>query len=44
VALEAAELLLVLEGLDLRGATRRVRWQPKSPRPGAEKKDHELGI
>lgn len=44
VALEAAELLLVLEGLDLRGATRRARWRPKAPRPGVEKKDHELGI
>ena len=25
---EAAELLLVLEGIDLRGATRRERWSP----------------
>lgn len=26
--IEAAELLLVLEGIDLRGATRRERWSP----------------
>ena len=44
VTLEAAELLLVLEGLDLRGATRRARWQPKSSDPAAEKKDLGLGI
>lgn len=44
VALEAAELLLVLEGLDLRGATRRPRWRPKSPSWPTDKKDHELGI
>jgi transposase len=29
--IEAAELLLVLEGIDLRGAGRRVRWSPSSP-------------
>jgi transposase len=28
VVLEAAELLLVLEGIDVRGATRRPRWSP----------------
>lgn len=28
VVIEAAELLLVLEGIDLRGAGRRVRWAP----------------
>ena len=28
VVLEAAELLLVLEGIDLRGAVRRPRWSP----------------
>lgn len=34
VVLEAAELLLVLEGIDLRGATRRARWSPsKHPSP-----------
>jgi transposase len=44
VALEAAELLLVLEGLDLRGATRRARWRPNPQAPAADKKDHELGI
>jgi len=31
VVLEAAELLLVLEGIELRGATRRARWSPRSP-------------
>jgi transposase len=30
VVIEAAELLLVLEGLDLRGAVRRARWLPSS--------------
>ncbi len=28
VVIEAAELLLVLEGIDLRGSTRRARWSP----------------
>src|SRR5690606_41292669 len=28
VVIEAAELLLVLEGIELRGATRRSRWAP----------------
>lgn len=28
---EAAELLLVLEGIDLRGARRRARWSPRLP-------------
>lgn len=31
VTLEAAELLLVLEGIDLRGAARRARWVPTKP-------------
>jgi transposase len=31
VTLEAAELLLVLEGIDLTHATRRKRWSPKKP-------------
>jgi len=30
VILEAAELLLVLEGIELRGARRRARWSPRS--------------
>jgi transposase len=30
VVIEAAELLLVLEGIELRGASRRVRWTPSS--------------
>ncbi len=29
VVVEAADLLLVLEGIDLRGADRRVRWAPR---------------
>lgn len=28
VVIEAAELLLVLEGIDLRGSVRRARWAP----------------
>ena len=28
VEIEAAELALILEGIDLRGARRRGRWQP----------------
>jgi transposase len=31
VVLEAAELLLVLEGIELRGAVRRRRWAPSPP-------------
>ncbi len=31
VALEAAELMLVLEGIDLRGSARRARWTPTKP-------------
>ena len=30
VAIEAAELLLVLEGIELKGARRRARWTPRS--------------
>lgn len=30
VAIEAAELLLVLEGIELKGARRRDRWSPRS--------------
>jgi len=30
VVIEAAELLLVLEGIDLRGAVRRARWSPRT--------------
>lgn len=30
VVIEAAELLLVLEGIELRGAARRARWSPRS--------------
>ena len=29
VVIEAAELLLVLEGIDLRSASRRERWSPR---------------
>ena len=31
--IEAAELALIIEGLDLRGARRRPRWEPRAPRP-----------
>jgi hypothetical protein len=30
VVIEAAELLLVLEGIDLGGARRRSRWSPEA--------------
>jgi transposase len=30
VVIEAAELLLILEGIELRGAPRRTRWSPAS--------------
>ncbi len=30
VVIEAAELLLVLEGIELRGVSRRARWSPPS--------------
>jgi len=33
VELEAAELALMLEGIDLRGARRRPRWSPPSKEP-----------
>lgn len=29
IVLESAELALMIEGLDLRGAKRRARWEPK---------------
>lgn len=32
VVIECAELLLVLEGIDLAGAVRRARWAPRSGR------------
>lgn len=38
VTLEAAELLLVLEGIDLTHAKRRTRWSPRKP-PPAQKND-----
>lgn len=34
-SIEAAELGLIIQGLDLRGARRRPRWQPRATRPGA---------
>ena len=34
-AIEAAELGLIIQGLDLRGARRRPRWEPRATRPGA---------
>ena len=30
VSIDASELALLLDGIDLRGATRRPRWQPAS--------------
>jgi transposase len=33
VVIEAAELLLVLEGIDVRGAQRRPRWSPRARMP-----------
>lgn len=35
-AIESAELGLIIEGLDLRGARRRPRWEPRSIRPAPE--------
>jgi transposase len=32
-SIEAAELALIIEGLDLRGARRRPRWEPRKTRP-----------
>lgn len=32
--MEPAELALILEGIDLRGARRRERWSPPTNRPG----------
>lgn len=31
--IEAAELMLILEGIDLRGARRRARWAPRKTTP-----------
>jgi hypothetical protein len=33
VAIEAAELALIVEGIDLAGARRRPRWQPAALAP-----------
>lgn len=35
LTLEAADLVLLLEGIDLRGASRRPRWQPPAASPHA---------
>ena len=35
VVIEAAELLLVLEGIELRGSVRRQRWSPASTHAGS---------
>jgi hypothetical protein len=40
-AIEAAELALILEGIDLAGARRRPRWEP-SPRVTSWFRRHEL--
>jgi transposase len=36
VEMEAAELALILEGIDLRGAKRRARWSPPAPSSGID--------
>jgi len=33
IAIEAAELALIIEGIDLAGARRRPRWQPNPAKP-----------
>lgn len=35
ITLDAADLALLLEGIDLRGATRRARWEPTPDAPPA---------
>ncbi len=35
VKIDAGELALILEGIDLRGATWRARWNPTESQPGA---------
>jgi hypothetical protein len=35
-SIEAAELGLIIQGLDLRGARRRPRWQPRAKNPSSE--------
>lgn len=35
-AIEAAELALILEGIELQGAQRRPRWEPRKARPAAK--------
>jgi len=37
--LEAAELSLILEGIDLVGARRRPRWEPAAPKRNAASRD-----
>lgn len=34
--IEAAELALIVEGIDLQGARRRPRWEPRATRPTPE--------
>lgn len=34
--IEAAELALIMEGIDLAGARRRVRWEPRKAKPTAQ--------
>lgn len=34
--MEAAELALIIEGIDLAGARRRVRWEPRKTKPTAQ--------
>lgn len=34
-SMEAAELALIIEGIDLAGARRRARWEPRKTKPSA---------
>ncbi len=36
VSIEAAELALIVEGIELAGARRRSRWEPRATRPPAQ--------
>ena len=43
VEMESAELALILEGIDLRGAKRRKRWAPGAPRLAESTPGHPVG-
>ena len=44
VEMESAELALILEGIDLRGAKRRKRWAPGAPRLAESTPGHPVGV